>query len=116
MQEQRKDLRFQKQDPLMYSLKDKPEVAYKVSSLIDISKGGLKFTCVEEHPVGTILIFHIKLPFLYPIVPTFEGKIIGVGHHNQMKIYQVRVQFTHLDPQAAAALQQMENIHSKKNS
>jgi Tfp pilus assembly protein PilZ len=112
MQNMRHNERYNRQYFVVYSLKNSLN-SIQNSRLIDISKGGLKFPSLQNYPVGTEIIFHIKFPFLFPDTTRIEGKVVGVQQLPQDKSYKTNIVFINLDVAASSALDQMEKINHK---
>ncbi len=113
MQEKRQDQRFQKKYTVIFSLKDNPQKAFDISGLVDISKGGLKFTSYENFTIGQVINFQIKFPFLYPQVTMIDGKVISVNKIPESIVHKVSVEFVNLHSDVILILNQMEEINQK---
>jgi hypothetical protein len=112
VQEKRRNVRFQKHYTVVFSLKNMPEKICDTSGIRDVSKGGIKFLSFNKYEIGTVLVFQIRFPFVYPRVTLVEGKVVNIVPAGG--IYQTSVQFVNVTPQALIDLEQMEKINQKK--
>ncbi|MEI7998209.1 MAG: PilZ domain-containing protein [Candidatus Omnitrophota bacterium] len=116
MQERRQHPRFQKEYTVIFYLKSDPHKAFDMSRMLDISKGGLKFFSYESYQLGSIIVFQVKFPFLYPNVVNIEGQIIGIDPVLAGKTCKIRVMFVNFTPEVNVALDQMEKINLKNTN
>ena len=113
MSDKRRFERFKKEYTIIFCIKDKPHRTYDMSRLLDISKGGLQFFSYDHFDVGTVFIFQIRFPFLYPNVISIEGQVVGVQDVLQGKTYKIHVQFVNVLPGIISILDQMERVNLK---
>ena len=114
MQEKRQFQRFEKKYTVIYTLKDNPTQVFDLAGLLDISKGGLKFSSHEAMRIGQEIDFQIKFPFLYPLSTPLSGKVINVSKLEGSYIYRISVKFISLNSNAMIVLNEMEKINQKK--
>jgi len=102
-EDRRKYTRLKKNFILNYFELGTPTKKYEVSQLRNISLGGICLITPHAFPTGTMLGFCIKTPYLIEMT-CLEGQVLG--SHEKVKdiIYETRVEFKNLSPDATAAL------------
>ncbi len=106
-QNRRKHVRIYRNYILSYHLKGKGNVKYEMSQVNNISKGGINFTVTAPFEVGSELVIELKTPFLNDHV-VLEGAVLDSREKIQGLLYEVRVQFHDLSPEAQEVLAKIE--------
>jgi hypothetical protein len=114
MEEKRQSARFKKPYTATFFIKDAPQKEFDISGLRDISKGGLRFLAYQKFEIGAVITFHIKFPFAEPPITVVEGQVVDIHAEAGSSVYRTNVKFINLSAIAAANLEQMERINSKK--
>ena len=91
--------RIKKHFILSYFEMADPSIRYDASQLKNISLGGMCFVTAKPFPMGVRLGIELKTPFLSELTH-LEG--IVLGSHERLKniIYETRLKFENLTPQA----------------
>jgi c-di-GMP-binding flagellar brake protein YcgR len=113
MTERRLHQRFQKPYTVIFSLKDTPRETYDISTVLDISRGGLKFVSSDNYPAGTKIVLKIKFPFLYPKETLIDGEVVDIDQGAKAKLSKIKVKFINISPPVESILQQMEELNLK---
>jgi len=113
MSERRLHRRFQKPYTVIFALKGHPQETYDISTILDISRGGLKFVSSESYPTGTKIILKIKFPFLYPQETIIDGEVVAMEEGGKSKSFKIKVKFINVSPLVESILQQMEEFNLK---
>lgn len=92
---------------LSFHLKDKKEVVYEMSQVNNISRGGVNFSSTVKFEQNSVLIIELRTPFLSDKI-VLEGFVIDSREKIANLIYEVRVQFQNLSPQAVEILAKIE--------
>ena len=103
----RKHVRIYRNYILSYHLKGKGNVKYEMSQVNNISKGGINFTVTAPFDKGSDLVIEMKTPFLDDHV-TLQGTVLESRQKVQGLLYEVRIQFHDLAPQAEEILAKIE--------
>lgn len=111
-QERRKHLRIKKNFILSYYLEGEPSVRYKVTQLKNISKGGMCFITEQKYPVGTKIIVELRTPYLVDIT-RMDGKVLESHEKLPEIIYETRIKFEPLTPQAEFLISKLEELFKK---
>jgi Tfp pilus assembly protein PilZ len=113
MVEKRHSPRFEKQFILSYyNLKD-PESISGVSTMKDISRGGLSFCSAHSFSVGDDVGIQLRTS-LHPVPIHFEGKAVFVSQHMGQSIYLVRMRFTELSDEAIMIVDKIVQLLSSR--
>ncbi len=85
-----------------YDLLD-PNVRYAASQLKNISLGGMLLITDRQMKLGTVLGIEVKTPFFLELTH-FEGEVLESVERIKNIIYETRVKFYKLSPQAEFVL------------
>ena len=110
--DRRQHVRIHRNYILSYHLKGKGNVKYEMSQVNDISKGGINFIVNTPFEPGSELIIELKTPFLSDNV-ILEGVVLGSKEKIQGLLYEARVQFHKLSPEAQDVLDKIERYSSE---
>src|SRR3989338_4382734 len=111
-QERRKHLRIKKNFILSYYLEGEPSVRYKVTQLKNISKGGMCFITGQKYDIGTKLIVELRTPYLVDIT-RLDGTVLDSHEKLSEIIYETRIRFASLTPQAEFLISKLEELFKK---
>ncbi len=111
-QERRRHLRIKKNFILSYYLEGEPSVRYKVTQLKNISQGGMCFITAKEYAVGTKLIVELRTPYLVDIT-RLDGTVLESQEKLSEIIYETRIRFESLTPQAEFLISKLEELFKK---
>ena len=111
-EERRQYLRIKKNFILSYYLSTEPAVRYKVSQLKNISKGGMCFITAQKYDKNTRLMIELKTPYLVDITH-LEGTVQESHERLPEIIYETRVKFDALSPQAEFLINKLEELFRK---
>jgi hypothetical protein len=103
MSEQRRFPRMEKQFVLSYYDLQNPDDTNGVSTLKNISKGGLSFCATHKLVKGSVVGVQLRTPF-HPVPVHFEGLVVGVTETRAKRIYFIRLQFQELSDEANAVV------------
>ncbi len=110
--ERRKYLRIKKNFILSYYTKSEPSVRYKVSQMKNISKGGMCFITSQKYAPETMLIVELRTPYFADIT-YLEGIVLESHEKIPGIIYETRLRFENLSPQATFLLDKLEEFFKK---
>lgn len=113
MDEKRKFPRLERQFILSYHDLKEPEVIHGVSTLKDISKGGLAFSSTHNFQPGDTLGIQLKTS-LYPVPVFFEGNVVSVSQNIGNSIFMIHLSFTDLNEDAAQVIDKAFKVFAKK--
>jgi len=105
--ERRKHLRVYRNFILTYQEKGKTAIYHNVSQLNNVSKGGLSFTSTYPLAPGAIVTIDLKTPFISDSIG-LEGVVLESKEKIQDMIYEVRLQFQNIPPEALTMLEKIE--------
>mgnify|MGYP001599594692 CR=1 len=111
-EERRKHLRIKKNFIMSYYLEGEPSVRYKVTQLKNISKGGMCFITAQQYPKATRMIIELRTPYLVDIT-RIEGAVLESHEKLSEIIYETRIQFESLTPQAEFLISKLEELFKK---
>ncbi len=100
---------------LSYHEKDKADVKYDISQVNNISKGGLCFVATRSFAPGAVIGIHLRTPFITDSV-YMEGKVLNTAEKIAGLIYEVRIQFDQLAPQALDVLDKIERYNVQQGN
>jgi len=106
--ERRKFLRIYRNFILSYHEKGKGLLTHEVSQVNNVSRGGMNFSSTRSLKEGLVLDLDLKTPFMAGSIQ-LEGVVLGCKEKIPDLIYEVRVQFQEIPPQAVAVLEKIEN-------
>jgi hypothetical protein len=112
--ERRRYKRIRKHFILSYFELANPTVRYDASQLKNISLGGMCFVTAKPFPIGTLLGVELKTPFMAELTH-LEGSVLE--SHEKLKniIYETRLQFENLTPQAEFILSRLIQYFEKES-
>ena len=108
-QDRRKHVRIYRNYVLTYHLKGKGNVKYGMSQVNNISRGGINFTASAPFEAGTEMVIEVKTPFLSDKID-FEGAVLDHREKIPGVLYEIRVQFHDLSPQAIEVMDKLERM------
>lgn len=111
--ERRKYVRVDRNFILTYYDKQSPTVKNEITQLRNISKGGLCFVATKAFPVSMELVIEMRTPFTTGTV-LFEGVVLESRERIKNLIYDVRLEFRNLQPQAIDILEKIEQYGIKR--
>jgi len=111
MPERRLHQRFQKPYTVIFSLKDNPQETYDMSTILDISRGGLSFSSSAFYPSGTKMTFSIKFSFLYPQATVVDGQVVAAQQKPSSNLFKTKVKFINVSPSVESILRHMEQLN-----
>jgi len=101
--ERRQYRRINKNFILNYYEAENTTKQYAASQLKNISVGGICLISPQPFSPGTVLGFNIKTPFLIEMA-SLEGEVLESHERVKDIIYEVRVKFKKLSPEATKVL------------
>lgn len=113
--ERRQFIRIDRNFILTYAEKDHPNVRNEMTQVRNISRGGVCFVSTRTFVVSTILLIEMRTPFTTGSVH-LEGVVLESRERIKNLIYDVRLQFQNLQPQAAEILEKIEQHSTKGRS
>jgi len=110
--ERRRYIRIKKNFILSYYAKSEPAVRYKVSQMKNIGKGGMCFITSQKYLPDTPLIIELRTPYLADVTQ-LEGIVLESHEKIPDIIYETRLRFDNLSPQAIFLLDRLEEFFKK---
>lgn len=111
--EKRKYERIRKNFILKYFEKNNPDKKFEVSQLKNISIGGMCFVTTQKFTPGTLMVIELKTPYLAST--TFvEGKILDSHEKAKNILYDTRLEFVNIEPEAKYLLAKITDFFTKK--
>ena len=111
--ERRKYKRIKKHFILTYWDMADPGIKHDASQMKNISFGGMCLITARSFHVGTSLAIEMKTPFISDLTH-LEGKVLASDEKIKNVIYETRVQFYPLSPQAEFVLKKMMEYFEKE--
>lgn len=115
MDDQRRFPRLEKQFVLSYYDLRNPEDTNGVSTLKNISRGGLSFCASHKLVKGSVVGVQLRTPF-HPVPVHFEGVVVGATESRSNRIYFIRLQFQDLSDEASAVVDKAFELLKKRQS
>jgi hypothetical protein len=112
--ERRQHLRIYRHFIMSYHEKGKSIIRHGASQVNNISKGGLNFSSTYALTEGTVILIDLKTPFADSV--HLEGTILECKEKIRDVIYEVRLQFKDIAPQALAVLEKIEGYGKAKGN
>ncbi len=84
---------------LTYYDKSDPKKKYEISQLKNISLGGMCFITSKGYPPGTKIAIELKTPYISDTT-YLEGTVVGANEKVKNIIYETRLKFDVINPQA----------------
>jgi hypothetical protein len=106
-EERRKHVRVDRNFILTYFDKRAPTVKNEITQLRNISRGGMCFVATKPFELSTVLTIEMRTPFTTGSV-TLEGTVLESRERIKGLIYDIRLQFQNLPPQANDILEKIE--------
>ncbi len=103
--DRRKYIRISKNFIFDYFDLAKPSEKFPASQIKNISLGGLCIVTEKPFSPGSLLGIEIKTPF-FSGLSSFEGRVLESHERIHGIVYETRIQFQHLDPDAEKVLKQ----------
>ena len=108
-QERRRFKRIKKNFVLTYHVKETPEEKHEITQLKNISMGGMCFVTTKGYEPSTEVEIELKTPYLTDT--TFiEGVVLESHEKVKDMIYETRLQFKFLNPQAEFLLTKLVEL------
>ncbi|MBF0521742.1 MAG: PilZ domain-containing protein [Candidatus Omnitrophica bacterium] len=107
--ERRTHRRINKNFILNYFEKDNPSTKIELTQLKNISKGGLCFITTKAYPPSTKIAMELRTPYLSDIT-YLEGFVLASHPKVEGIIYETRLQFETLSPQADFLITKMMEV------
>ena len=111
----RKHVRIYRNYILSYHLKGKGNIKYEMSQVNNISRGGINFTVIAPFDKDSELVVELKTPFLNDHV-VLEGVVLDSKEKIAGLLYEVRVRFHDLSPEAEELLGKIERYSAQEKS
>jgi hypothetical protein len=105
--ERRKHVRVDRNFILTYTDKLTPNVKNEITQLRNISRGGMCFVATRSFEKSTVLLIEMRTPFTTGSI-MLEGIVLESRERIKGMIYDVRLQFQNLPPQASDILEKIE--------
>ena len=113
--ERRKSKRIKKQFILHYYYSDNPSIKVEITQLKNISIGGMCFISTKPIEANKKIKIDLKTPYLAN--KTFFDGIVLASHERVTNVlYEVRVQFEHLDPQNEYVVKKMMEVFLQRDN
>jgi hypothetical protein len=113
--ERRQYTRINKNFLLNYYEINNPVKQYAASQLKNISVGGICLISPQSFSPGTMLGFKIKTPFLIEMA-SLEGEVLQTHERIKGIIYEVRIKFRKMSPEASKALASLVDHFTKSET
>ena len=110
--ERRKHVRVDRSFILTYIDKRAPNVKNEITQLRNISRGGICFVATRAFEPAMELIIEMRTPFTTGSI-SLEGIVLESRERIKGMIYDVRLQFRNLPPQAEDILEKIEHYGIK---
>lgn len=110
--ERRQSHRIKKNFILTYFVKTDPSHKYEITQLKNISLGGMCFITTKPFARGTALGVDLKTPYLADTTH-LEGRVLESHEKVKNMIYETRLQFEALNPQAQFILERLIDFFLK---
>ena len=104
----REFLRIYRNFILTFYEKDKPESMHDVSQVNNVSKGGVSFSSTHPLEQGIIVKIELKTPIIADAIH-LEGVVLECREKIADMIYEIRLKFHDIPPQAMVVLEKIEN-------
>jgi hypothetical protein len=105
--ERRKHIRVDRNFILTYTDKRYPTTKNEITQLRNISRGGMCFVATRSFDISTPLIVEMRTPFTTGSI-SLEGTVLESRERIKGMIYDIRLQFLSLPPQAEEILEKIE--------
>ena len=109
----RKYVRIYRNFILSYCLKGQSQVAYEMSQVNNISRGGINFSSTVALIPGSQMLIELKTPFLNDKIK-LEGVVLESKEKIARLIYEVRVEFNNVSEQAKEVLAKIEQYSAQQ--
>ena len=105
--------RVKKHFILSYFEPNNPSVRHDASQLKNISLGGMCFVTAQPFVPGTHLCVELKTPFVAELTH-LEGAVLGSNEKLRNIIYETRLKFENLTPQAEFVISKLIHYFEKE--
>jgi len=105
--ERRKHVRVDRNFILTYIDKRTPNTKNEITQLRNISRGGMCFVATKPFELSTVLLVEMRTPFTTGSV-SLEGSVLESRERIKGLIYDIRLEFQNLTPQATDILEKIE--------
>jgi len=106
-EDRRKHIRVDRNFILTYIDKRNPSVKNEITQLRNISRGGMCFVATRGFDLSTVLLIEMRTPFTAGSI-SLEGFVLESRERIKGIIYDIRLQFQNLAPQAEEILEKIE--------
>ncbi len=113
-EDRRKNVRIYRNYILSYHLKGNEHIKHEMSQVNNISKGGINFVATIPLPAGSQIIIEVRTPFLGDKIE-FEGTVLDFKEKIPGLLYDIRIKFQGLSPQAQEVMEKIERAFTPKN-
>ncbi|MBF0384657.1 MAG: PilZ domain-containing protein [Candidatus Omnitrophica bacterium] len=100
--------RIKKNYILTYFKKDDPNDIYEITQLKNISLGGMCFVTTKKIAPGTFVGINLQTPYISEVT-NVNGKILESHEKAKNIVYETRLQFEELKPEAEFVLKTLIN-------
>ena len=111
--ERRQFIRIRKNYIIRFCEKNNPSLKFDVSQIENISKGGLCFTSTMAMGTGVDVAIELRTPYVADTI-YLEGQVLGSLEKIKGMIYENRVKFHDITPEAANVLEKIEKYNLNK--
>ena len=108
----RKHVRIYRNFILSCHLQGQNDVKYEMSQVNNISRGGVNFSVSVQFPKGSRIIIELMTPLSDKVI--LEGVVLDCREKISQLIYEIRVQFEKLSPEAEDALSKIEQYSKQQ--
>ncbi len=113
-QDRRKHVRVYRNFILSYYLMNKQEQKFEVSQINNISRGGVNFIAMYPFKIGDELGMELSTPYLTDAVH-LQGFVLDSKEKIPNLIFEIRLQFENVSPQAEDILKKIEEYATKES-
>ena len=113
-EEKRRFRRIAKHFIMTYSIKGEPDDQFEITQLKNISLGGMCFITTQAFASSTILGIHLRTPYLTEAT-YFEGVVLESNPKIKGLLYETRLEFKTLAPDAEFLLKKINEVFLNGN-
>ncbi len=111
--ERRQFIRIKKNYIIRFCEKNNPSLKFEVSQIENISKGGLCFTSTLSFEPGSLLAIELRTPYVADTI-YLEGKVLDCREKIKGMVYDNRLKFQDVVPEALAVLEKIEKYNMNR--
>ncbi|MBF0485030.1 MAG: PilZ domain-containing protein [Candidatus Omnitrophica bacterium] len=111
--ERRQHVRIRRNYIIRFSDKNNPSVKFEISQIENISKGGLCFTSTIPFIEKSDLLVELRTPYIFDTIH-LEGQVLESKEKVKGLIFENRLQFHDVTPQAADILDKIEKFNASQ--